>query len=145
MLLTGWNALLGAIRTKNSLPADIREIAICRPALINRAWFEWNAHAPILLESPGFTEEKLEVVKQLHPTSKGALDDRQWAVLKYADSMTRDVSVPQSLFNEVKAAGFSEQEIVEITATVASYNMVSRFLVALDVGEANDKVPEWAK
>ncbi|KIW24783.1 uncharacterized protein PV07_10476 [Cladophialophora immunda] len=141
----GWNALLGAVRTKNSLPDDIREIAICRPALINRAWFEWNAHAPILLNSAGFSEEKLSVVKQLHPTSKGALDDRQWAVLRYADAMTREVSVPQSVFDEVKAAGFSNQEIVEMTATVASYNMVSRFLVALDIGEANDKAPDFAK
>ncbi|KIW73826.1 hypothetical protein PV04_01914 [Phialophora macrospora] len=140
----GWNALLGAVRTKNSLPDDLREIAICRPALINKAWFEWNAHAPILLKSAGFTEEKLAVVKQLHPTEKGALDDRQWAVLRYADAMTRDVSVPQSLFDEVKAQGFSEQEIVELTATVASYNLVSRFLVALDVGEQNNKAPDWA-
>jgi alkylhydroperoxidase family enzyme len=59
--------------------------------------------------------------------------------------MTRDVSVPQSLFDEVKAAGFNEQQVVEITATVASYNMVSRFLVALDVGEANNKEPKWAE
>ena len=67
----GWNSLLGAIRTRNSLPAALREIAICRPALINKAWFEWNAHAPILLEAEGFTEAKLETVKQLHPTSQG--------------------------------------------------------------------------
>ncbi|KAK5320574.1 hypothetical protein LTR93_006786 [Exophiala xenobiotica] len=141
----GWNALLGAVRTKNSLPDDIREIAICRPALINKAWFEWNAHAPILLKSAGFTEDKLTVVKQLHPKAQGALDDRQWAVLRFADAMTRDVSVPQSLFDEVKAAGFNEQQVVEITATVSSYNMVSRFLVALDVGEANNKEPKWAE
>ncbi|KAI1611281.1 AhpD-like protein [Exophiala viscosa] len=140
----GWNALLGAVRTKNSLPDDIREIAICRPALINKAWFEWNAHCPILLKSQGFSEDKLDVVKQLHPKSKGALDDRQWAVLRYADAMTREVSVPQSLFDEVKAAGLSEQQMVELTATVASYNMVSRFLVALDIGEQNNKKPEWA-
>ena len=131
------------MRTKNSLPDDIREIAICRPALINKAWYEWNAHAPILLKSAGFTEEKLAVVQQLHPKEKGALDERQWAVLRYADAMTREVSVPQSLFDEVKAAGFSKQEIVELTATVASYNLVSRFLVALDVGEQNDKTPKW--
>jgi len=141
----GWNALLGAVRTKNSLPDDIREIAICRPALINRAWFEWNAHAPILMKSAGFTEEKLSVVKQLRPKAQGALDNRQWAVLRFADAMTRDIAVPQSLFDEVKAAGFNEQQIVEITATVASYNMVSRFLVALDVGEQNNKSPEWAE
>ena len=84
------------------------------------------------------------MVKQLHPTEKGALDDRQWAALRYADAMTRDITVPQSLFDEVKAQGFNEQEIVELTATVASYNLVSRFLVALDVGEANSKAPEWA-
>jgi alkylhydroperoxidase family enzyme len=132
------------VRTKNSLPDDIREIAICRPALINKAWFEWNAHAPILLKSAGFTEEKLDVVKQLHPKDKGALDARQWAVLRYSDAMTRDVSVPKTLFDEVKSTGFSEQEMVELTATVASYNMVSRFLVALDVGEQNEKAPEWA-
>jgi len=139
----GWNALLGAVRTKNSLPDDIREIAICRPALINKAWFEWNAHAPILLKSEGFTEEKLKVVQELHPTDKGALDERQWATLRYADAMTRDIAVPQSLFDEIRSIGFSEQEVVELTTTVAAYNMVSRFLVALDVGEQNSKDPKW--
>ena len=132
------------MRTKNSLPDDLREIAICRPALINQAWFEWTHHAPLLLKSEGFTEEKLAVVQELHPKSKGALDDRQWAVLRYADAMTRDIKVPQALFDEVRATGFSDQEMVELTATVASYNMVSRFLVALDVGEQNSTVPEWA-
>ncbi|KAJ9622506.1 hypothetical protein H2204_011519 [Knufia peltigerae] len=139
----GWNGLLGAVRTKNSLPDDIREIAISRPALINRAWFEWNAHVPILLKTAGFTEEKMNVVKQLHPKEQGALDDRQWAVLRFADAMTREVAVPQNLFDEVKAAGFTQQQIVELTATVASYNMVTRFLVALDVAEENTKSPKY--
>jgi alkylhydroperoxidase family enzyme len=97
------------------------------------------------LKSAGFTEEMLAVVKQLHPAGKGALSDKQYAVLKYADAMTREVWVPQSLFDEVKAQGFSDQQMVELTATVASYNMVSRFLVALDIGEQNAKAPDWAK
>ena len=65
-------------------------------------------------------------------------------MLKYADEMTRNVEVAPATFEGLKKAGLSEQEIVEATATVASYNMVSRFLVALDVGEQNEKVPEWA-
>jgi alkylhydroperoxidase family enzyme len=81
------------------------------------------------------------VVKELHPTSQGALNDKQWAALRYADAMTRDVKVEEGLFEEVKR-GWSEREVVEITCTVASYNMVSRFLVALDVGEMNGKMPE---
>lgn len=145
MLTTvGWNSLLGAIRTKNSLPDSIREIAICRPALINKAWFEWNAHAPILLKANGFTEGKLSVVKELHPTSQGDLSDVEWAVLRYADQMTRNVSVDDGTFEALKKAGLSNQEIVEVTATVAGYNLVSRFLVALDVGEQNEKASEWA-
>lgn len=59
--------------------------------------------------------------------------------------MTRDIKVPQALFDEVQATGFSNQEMVELTATVASYNMVSRFLVALNVGEQNELTPDWAK
>jgi len=142
---SGWNSLLGAIRTKTSLPANIREIAICRPALINQAWFEWIHHVPLLEESDSFKSDssKLQTVQELHPTSAGSLDAKEWATLRYADAMTREVKVPQSLFDEVRKL-FSEQEVVEITATVASYNLVSRFLVALDVGEQNDQAPEFA-
>ena len=138
----GWNALLGAIRTKTSLAADVREIAICRVALINEAWFEWNAHVPILLGEGGLTEAGLEVVRRQDVVKgKGALNDKQWLVLKYADAMTKSVKVDDRLFKELKGVGFNEKEIVELTATIAGYNMVSRFLVALDVGEMNGKGP----
>jgi len=50
--------------------------------------------------------------------------------------MTLDVRVPDEVFAALKDL-FSEREVVEITATVAAYNCVSRFLVALDVGERN--------
>jgi alkylhydroperoxidase family enzyme len=48
--------------------------------------------------------------------------------------MTRDVKVPDSLFREV-AARFGKTELVELTAAIATYNMVARFLVALQVQE----------
>ena len=72
------------------------------------------------------------------------MSDKEWAVLRYADKMTRDVQVDDGTFEALKKAGLSNQEIVEVTATVAGYNLVSRFLVALDVGEQNGNVPEWA-
>lgn len=50
--------------------------------------------------------------------------------------MTLSVSVPDEVFAKLKA-NFSEKEVVEITATIAAYNCVSRFLVALDVSERN--------
>lgn len=57
-------------------------------------------------------------------------------VMLYTDAMTLNISVPESVFR-IMSESFNEREIVEITATVAAYNCVSRFLVALDVGEKN--------
>jgi len=42
------------------------------------------------------------------------------------------------LFDDLRP-WWTDQEIVELTAIIASYNMVSRILVALDVGEMNCK------
>ena len=58
--------------------------------------------------------------------------EQQQAVLAYTDAMTRQVQVPDAVFARV-AALHTPQEVVEITATVAAYNMVSRFLEALQI------------
>jgi alkylhydroperoxidase family enzyme len=137
----GWNSFLGAIRTRTSIPADLREIAMCRVAALNGAWFEWKHHAPLLVET-GFSEAALELVKR--EPGKEATDDelaalmteQQAAVLRYTESMTKTVKVPEEVFAKVQGL-FTEREVVEITATIAAYNCVSRFLVALDVGEMN--------
>lgn len=137
----GWNSFLGAIRTRTSLPADLREIAICRVAALNGAWFEWMHHAPLLTET-GFGDDALALVKREqghNPTDAevaAVLNEKQAAVLRYTEAMTDHVSVPEEVSARVKEL-FSEQEVVEITATAAAYNCVSRFLVALDVGEMN--------
>lgn len=135
----GWNSFLGAIRTGTSLPADLREIAICRVAAVNGAWFEWAHHAPLLTEA-GFSDEALELVKREAMATDGEagrlLSEKQAAVLRYTEEMTRNVRVSDETFAVLKGL-FTEKEIVEITATVGAYNCVSRFLVALDVGEMN--------
>ncbi|CAI7655505.1 unnamed protein product [Penicillium manginii] len=38
----GWNSFIGAIRTRTTLSTVIRELAICRVAVINGALFEWE-------------------------------------------------------------------------------------------------------
>jgi alkylhydroperoxidase family enzyme len=57
---------------------------------------------------------------------------RERAVLAYADAMTRSVQVPDAVFQAVRPY-FQDRELVELTATIAAYNMVSRFLEALQV------------
>jgi len=138
----GWNSFLGAIRTKTSLSDDVREIAICRVAVINQAWYEWTHHAP-LAKAGGVSDEGLKILELANLGGKSGSDvlsEKQWAVVDYTDAMTRDVTVKEEVFEKLKKH-FSEQEVVEITATVAAYNCVSRFLVALDVGEKNGVKP----
>ncbi|KFH45828.1 hypothetical protein ACRE_033180 [Hapsidospora chrysogenum ATCC 11550] len=142
----GWNTFLGAVRTRTSLPDDIRELAISRVAVCNRAWYEWGHHAPLAARA-GVSQEALEVVKREGALEVGEapggqlLNERQWAVLVYTDEMTRNVHVKDETFAVLKKL-FNDQEITEITATIACYNMVSRFLVALDVGERNGTGPD---
>ncbi|KAJ5746475.1 Carboxymuconolactone decarboxylase [Penicillium odoratum] len=138
----GWNTFLGAIRTRTSLSAVIRELAICRVAVVNGALFEWEQHAPLLRQG-GLSEDALELVGDTQvdflgdPSfGLGVLSVKERAVLRYTDAMTKNVRVSDAVFGELKGF-FSDQEVVEITATVAAYNCVSRFLVALDVGEKN--------
>lgn len=132
----GWNSFIGAIRTRTSLSTVIRELAICRVAVINGALFEWEQHAPLLREG-GLSEEALEIVGDANADfSSPSLTPEQRAVLAYTDAMTKTITVPEDVFEGLKAL-FDEKEVVEITATVAAYNCVSRFLVALDVGEKN--------
>ncbi len=66
------------------------------------------------------------------------MDEKQRAVLTYCDAMTIGVKVSDEIFAGLRRV-FAEKEVVEITATIAAYNCVSRFLVALDVGEMSEK------
>jgi len=57
-----------------------------------------------------------------------AFNAEQRALLAYTDVMTTDAA-----FAAVHAI-FDERQLTEMTATVAAYNMVSRFLVAMRIG-----------
>ena len=139
----GWNSFLGAIRTQTSLPGSVRELAICRVAVLNKAWYEWDQHRPILEQTGVLSAEAVESLKE-RPTSDGKdvragiCDEKHLAVLEYTDAMTLGCIVPEPVFAQLKRF-FTEKEVVEITSTIAAYNCVSRFLVALDVGEMAKK------
>ena len=53
-------------------------------------------------------------------------------VLELTDAMTREVQVPEALMDRLQQH-FDARAVVEVVATVAAYNMVSRLLVALNV------------
>jgi len=134
----GWNSFLKAIRTQTSLPDSLREVAICRVAALNQAWYEWHAHKPILVKAGVLSEQTIERIKEPGYTGDEGMDEKHRAVLEYTNAMTIGCVVKDAVFQKLKSL-FSDREVVEITATVAAYNTVSRFLVALDVGEMAEK------
>lgn len=140
----GWNSFLGAIRSQTIVDSGILELAVCRVAVLNNAVYEWNAHAPLALKG-GVKPDELQAARTLPCTAEGdqsqlessVLTAQQRAVLRYADQMTRTITVQDEVFAQLQAVGFNDREIVELTTGIAGYNCVSRFLVALDVGENN--------
>jgi len=76
------------------------------------------------------TQAQLDDLTQWQASEK--FDPTQRAVLAYADAMTKDIHVSPEVFAGIKAL-MSERLIVELTATIGAYNMVSRFLEALQI------------
>jgi 4-carboxymuconolactone decarboxylase len=129
-LAQGWEAMLTAIRNRASLPARLRELAILRIAILNGAHYEFDAHVPHALKAR-IPEEAIKALRE--GKLSGQLTALDCLVLELTDAMTRDIEVPDALFERVRAH-FDDTQLVELVATVAAYNMVSRFLVALRIG-----------
>ena len=125
----GWNGYMGAIRTGCALAGDLRELVILQVAVLNRAPYEFAQHAPVALEA-GLSQAQIDAVADWR--NSALFDERERDVLAYGEAMTLQVQVDEATFAAVRRH-LSDRELVELTATVASYNMVSRFIEALGV------------
>lgn len=125
----GWLNLFTAIRQKCELPGSYRELAILRVAIINGAEYEYRAHIPFALKE-GVTREQIDALGKWRESE--LFSDAQRAVLAYTDAMTREIHVADAVF-DVLRPHFDRRQLVELTATIGGYNLVSRFLEALQV------------
>lgn len=124
----GWLAYLTAIRQQSGLPARLREMLILRVAVLNQADYEFEQHLPIAVQA-GCSPAQLAGLKAGDFAPLGAAER---AAMAYCDEMTREIRVRDATFAAVRKA-YDDKEIVDITATVAAYNMVSRFLEAIQI------------
>ena len=137
-IASGWEKLLTAVRKQTTVPPALRELIILRIAVLNRAAFEFDEHVSPA-RAAGVSDAKMEAVRRwrlgsadndVESATVFTEDDR--LALELADAMTRDIDVPEAVMNRV-AARFDARGVLEIVATVAAYNMVSRLLVALRI------------
>ena len=131
-LARGWNTYVGAVRREFTVSPRLKEIAICVVARLTGAEYEFTHHWPEYVRAGG--DEKLRA-RMDDPDAAGqdiAFTDDERLAMRYAAAITRTVSVPDALFGEIRKR-FSPTEIVELTAAIATYNMVARFLMPLEV------------
>ena len=123
----GWNSMFGELARNCDLDIRIRELALLRIGILTRAAYEFYQHRLIALDA-GISEVELDALSDW--SSSPLFDAKERAVLAYTDAMTLTVQVPDEVFDNLRPH-FSERQIVELTANIAGYNMVARFMEAL--------------
>ena len=136
-LARGWNVYLKAVRSELPTSPRLRELAICTVALLTGAQYEYHHHAPDFLAAGG-AQAELDALARVaagdarRDAADPALGALEQLVIRYAAQMTLDVRVEDALFEALREH-FDTTQLVELTAAIATYNMVARFLVALGV------------
>ena len=139
-LASGWNVYLKNVRTGLGASRKLCELGICTVALLTGARYEYHHHAPDFLAAGG-TQDELDALQAFVAGPDGkpgaALGETEALVMRYAAQMTRHVKVDDALFAKMQAR-FETTDLVEITAAIATYNMVARFLVALGISPEDE-------
>jgi alkylhydroperoxidase family enzyme len=129
-LANAWFDLNQAVRYGTQLDGQSRELAVIRVAILNQVEYVQRAHGPAYALKEGLTPQQVAAIE--HWPSSPLFSEPQRALLAYADAMTRQIEVPDSIFAEVRKH-FTERQTVELTMLIAAYNMLTRFLKALRV------------
>lgn len=117
------------LRYRTRLDPRLRELAILTVGRLTGAVYEYVHHLA-LARRVGVTDEQIAglPVWERHP----AFGEQERAVIRYAEAVTRDIRVPDAVWQAVRAF-LDEEQMVELTLTVAFYNLVVRFLEAIQV------------
>jgi len=131
-LARSWNVFLRTLRQELSLPPKLRELAICVVARATAADYEFHFHAPEFEKAGGSLAQVAALVDPDTAAASPLFDPLERAVIRYALASTRELSIPDALGDELSRS-LAPTELVELAAIVAGYNMVARFLLALQV------------
>ena len=129
-LAQSWFDHSNAVRWKTSLDGRLREIVIIRLGHLTGCDYVLRQHVPALALADGLTLAECDALADWE--SSPLFEARERAVLAYADTMTRDIAVPDDVFATVRQH-FDDRQIVELTVLISSYNMNARVLRALEL------------
>jgi 4-carboxymuconolactone decarboxylase len=133
-LASAWFDFNNAVRFGNGLDERTRELVILRVAAITGCEFVRAVHEAKYAAPAGV--EPGEIAALRAPKKTTGFSPRDQALLDYVDAMTRDVAVPDAVFDALRPH-FPEREIMELTVVVCGYNMHTRLVMALDIQPEN--------
>lgn len=118
-----------AILLKGVVPPNLRELAILRVGLINKANYEWTQHVPIALRA-GVRQTQIDALPNWEKSTE--FNDTEKAVLRCTDEETINIRVKDETFSALRKI-LSEEGVVELTTAIGYYGMVCRILETLQV------------
>lgn len=131
-LARSWNVFLRTLRQELSLSPKLRELAICVVARRTGSDYEFDQHAPEYRKAGATAEQVAALGDPLAAATNPLFAAPEQDVIRFALASTVEIKIPDALFAGL-ATHLSPTELVELAAVVAGYNMVARFLVALEV------------
>ena len=126
--LTHFLPLYSAVIDSGSVEAKYKELAYLKTAQINGCEYCFRAHSASGKKN-GVTEDQIKALTFFGRST--AFDEKEKAVLLYAERVTRGASAIRSgALQEIKQY-FTDDQIVELTLTISIANFTNRFNDAL--------------
>ena len=96
----------------------------------NHTEYVVKQHVPELSVPEGLPVEQSQALANWQDSK--FFSARERAALAYTDAMTREIDVPDAVFDGLRPH-FSERQIVELTVLIGIYNMHTRVFMALGI------------
>jgi len=129
-LASAWFEFNNAVRFQTGLGDRVRELVIMRVSALTGCDYVWSVHESTYAAAAGLTPREVGALRDWRKS--GVYGEKESALLAYVDAVTRDVAVPDAVF-DVMRKHYSEREILELTVLTGAYNMQARLLCALDI------------
>jgi alkylhydroperoxidase family enzyme len=114
---------------------------MCGVAVLNGAEYEFFHHTPPFLKAGG-TQAQVNAMRHLGEDNFDStpFSPLERDALELTLQMTRAIQVDPELMQRLQTA-LGNTALVELVTVIAAYNMVSRFLIALDI-HPEDQAPK---
>lgn len=135
-----WNTMFGTLRG-NAIDVDqkYKELAICGIAVLNKAEYEFYQHEQPWVEA-GATPAQVAAIRAINTEAfdTSHFDSLELKVIQLTVEMTTQISTSKDLMQALKIE-LGDKQLVELVGVISGYNMVSRFLVAMEITADGEK------